>query len=198
MKKPLTPVRAQKKHRNRNALIEAGNRRFHQFGYESTTIDDICADAGISRRSFFRYFPSKEALAFPQRAERLAHFRALLRGNPTESPFATLRRIAKQFADAYTAHRESLIAQQELIQTSPALLATEHDIDREWEEALEEEFLLRLGDVSDAALRAKVTAGALIGVIRATLRYWFDQGGEPDLARLGAAAIDALERGFIR
>lgn len=198
MKKPPTAVRAQKKHRNRLALIQAAQRRFHAFGYESTTIDDICADAGISRRSFFRYFPSKEALAFPQRTERLEHFHALLRDNPHESPFATLRRIAKQFADAYTVHRESLIAQQALIQTSPALLATEHDIDREWEQAMAQEFRRRLGEVADAELRAEVTAGALIGVIRATLRYWFERDGEPDLAQLGATAIDALERGFKR
>jgi AcrR family transcriptional regulator len=35
---------------------------FLENGYEQTTIDDICAVAGISRSTFFRYFPSKEDL----------------------------------------------------------------------------------------------------------------------------------------
>ena len=47
-------------------------------------------------------------------------------------------------------------------------------------------------------LRARVLAGGAIGVIRATMRYWFDHNGRPDLAELGARAIDHLESGFIR
>jgi hypothetical protein len=42
-----------------------------------------------------------------------------------------------------------------------------------------------------------VLAGAAIGVIRATMRYWFSSGGKTDLAKLGDEALDRLERGFL-
>ena len=40
-------------------------------------------------------------------------------------------------------------------------------------------------------------AGAAIGVIRATMRYWFEHDGRPDLGALGIQALDALQDGFV-
>ena len=44
----------------RDALVAAAFQLFLERGYEQTTVDDIVALAGVGRRSFFRYFPSKE------------------------------------------------------------------------------------------------------------------------------------------
>ncbi|KND33817.1 TetR family transcriptional regulator, partial [Streptomyces acidiscabies] len=49
----------------RDALVAAAFRLFLERGYEQTTVDDIVALAGVGRRSFFRYFPSKEDVVFP-------------------------------------------------------------------------------------------------------------------------------------
>ncbi len=49
----------------RDALVEAAFELFSERGFEQTTIDDIVSLAGVGRRSFFRYFPSKEAVVFP-------------------------------------------------------------------------------------------------------------------------------------
>lgn len=192
------PLRERKKEATRRALVRAANRRFHQFGFESTTIEDICADAGVSRRTFFRYFANKEALAFPHRAERLERFVAMLQNAPrTESPFASLRRVAQVLAFAYADNRAALIAQQKLIDQTPSLIAREHEIDRDWEQAMAEVFEQRFAGDPNAELRAQMLAGAAIGLIRATMRYWFDQDGRPDLGELGKQALDALQKGFL-
>ena len=68
------PLRERKKEATRRALLEIGNRLFHRKGFEATTIDEICEAAGVSRRTFFRYFANKEALVFPHRNERLDRF----------------------------------------------------------------------------------------------------------------------------
>jgi AcrR family transcriptional regulator len=197
MKKPSPPLRERKKDATRRALLAAANRRFHQFGFETTTIDDVCQDIGVSRRTFFRYFPDKESLAFPHRHERLTHFVALLGSAPvSENPVTSLRRIANTFAKEYMQNRDSLVAQQRLIQTAPALLARENEIDRDWESGMALAFRTRAGEGHEAELQARVLAGAAIGVIRATMRYWFASGGKADLARLGDEALDRLERGF--
>jgi len=193
-----SPLRERKKVITRLALVRAANRRFHNFGFESTTIDEICADVGISRRTFFRYFANKEALAFPHRSERLERFAAMLQNAPAhESPFASLRRVAQVLAFAYADNREQLLAQQRLIQSTPSLVAREHEIDRDWEEAMAKVFVQRFAGDPNAELRAQMLAGAAIGLIRSTLRYWFEQQGRPDLGELGEQALDALQRGFV-
>lgn len=191
-------LRERKKDATRRALIVAGNQRFHQQGFDATTIDEICADAGVSRRTFFRYFASKDALAFPNRAQRLARFVELLESAPhDESPLRSLRRIAGLFAREYSANREQLLAQQRLIACTPALVATEHQIDRDWENAMAEAFVQCLPRGAENKLRARMFAGAAIGVIRATMRHWFAMNGQVDLNKLGAQALDALDEAFL-
>ena len=198
MSRASTPLRETKKDATRRALVRAANLRFHRDGFDATTIDDICADAGVSRRTFFRYFANKEALAFPHRAERLERFLELLEGAPEqESPFASLRAIAQLFAKEYATNREQLIAQQRLIQSVPSLVAREHEIDQDWENAMAQAFVARFGGGELAQLRARMLAGAAIGVIRATMRYWFENDGRPDLGQLGQRALDALQDGFL-
>jgi AcrR family transcriptional regulator len=198
MKKSPARLREHKKDATRRALVRAANRRFHRDGFEATTIDDICADADVSRRTFFRYFANKEALAFPHRAERLERFLELLEGAPAnESPFASLRAIAREFARDYAANREQQIAQQRLIETAPSLIAREHEIDHDWEQAMARVFAQRFAGTAHAELRARMLAGAAIGLIRATMRYWFEHDGRPDLGALGSQALDALQDGFV-
>ncbi len=198
MKKPPSTLRETKKDATRQALVRAANRRFHHHGFAASTIDEICADAGVSRRTFFRYFASKESLAFPNRAERYARFLELLEAAPArESPLSSLRRIAQLFAREYAANRQQLVAQQRVIATTPSLIAHEHDIDHDWEKAMATVFAQRLGGGADAELRARMLAGAAIGVIRATMRYWFACDGHADLGELGNLALDALQETFL-
>lgn len=198
MKKPPPSLRKQKKDATRRALLVAAHRQFHLKGFEATTLDEVSQDVGISRRTFFRYFADKESLAFPQREERLARFTELLASAPaSESPVGSLRRISHLFAKEYMQHRDSLLAQQKLIQTAPALLARENEIDRDWELVMAQLFRERGIGGADSELHSRVLAGAAIGVIRATMRHWFASNAKADLARLGDEALDRLERGFL-
>jgi AcrR family transcriptional regulator len=46
----------------RDRLLEAGQRVFAGMGYAGARVDDVIAAAGTSRATFYRYFPSKDAL----------------------------------------------------------------------------------------------------------------------------------------
>ena len=50
--------------RTRNALLEAALNLFSANGYDETTTDQIAESAGVSPRTFFRYFPTKESVLF--------------------------------------------------------------------------------------------------------------------------------------
>ncbi|MBJ6622971.1 TetR family transcriptional regulator [Streptomyces sp. DHE17-7] len=69
----------------REALVAAAFRLFLERGYEQTTIDDIVALAGVGRRSFFRYFPSKEDVVFPDHERCLADMTAFLAASPEDA-----------------------------------------------------------------------------------------------------------------
>src|SRR5690348_3677843 len=89
---PRPGLRERKKQRTRDALVRAALELFATHGYERTTVDDIAAAVDVSQRTFFRYFASKEEVAFF--VPRLAESRVVeaVRGRPAgEAPLEALR-----------------------------------------------------------------------------------------------------------
>ncbi|MEU8973355.1 TetR family transcriptional regulator [Streptomyces monashensis] len=58
--------RDRKKAATRSTLLRTATRMFAERGYQDTTVKDIAAAAGVTERTFFRYFPSKEDLVFAE------------------------------------------------------------------------------------------------------------------------------------
>lgn len=90
----------------RDALAKAAEALFLAQGFEATTVEQIAAEAGLSRRSFFRYFESKEDV-LARRADELGErFYAALAARPTaEPPLVAIRNalvpaIAEALRDA--------------------------------------------------------------------------------------------------
>ncbi len=85
-------LRERKKAELRRTLIESGLRLFHEKGYEATTTEEIAACAGVSQRTFFRYFASKEDVVLDAVEGVDEVLCAALRARPAdEHPFLSLR-----------------------------------------------------------------------------------------------------------
>jgi AcrR family transcriptional regulator len=188
------PLRERKKRELRGDLNAVALARFQRHGFEATTVDAIVADAGVSRRTFFRYFATKEAVVFEGYAERLAHFRRLAKPLPEDgSAFRAVRRACLEVAKGYDRDASALLRQQRIVRRSAALTAYELDLDRGWLAAIEQVLAEDL-----PKLDARILAGAVLGVIRAALGAWFEANGRVELVGLGERAFALLEAGSAR
>jgi AcrR family transcriptional regulator len=93
-------LRQRKKERQRQQILETAVELFRKHGYESTRIADIAELLEISQPTFFRYFPSKDAILQELALEgvrQLSH--GLLRREPDTSVQYTVQQAYARFAD---------------------------------------------------------------------------------------------------
>lgn len=186
-------LRERKKAETREALVRAAFDLFTRDGFDTVTVDDIAERAAVSRSTFFRYFPSKEAVVFPFQPSRVERFNQLLvEPVPGEPAFETVRRACFRIADEFTENRDLAVIQHHIVQSSPVLIARERDIDSGWEVAIAQ-FLLRSGV---EAWRARITAAAIFAALRSTAYFWLSEGGEGDLQALGERSFAILREGI--
>jgi len=178
-------------------VMETAQRLFQEYSFDSVTLKMICKESDISKRTFFRYFKDKQSLIFPHREERLAHFVKFLKEHQKiDNPFDALRAATVLFGARYKKNRQHFLTQQQTILSSQALMAREQEIDKDWEHEIAKAFSARSGTDPTNDLWARVLAGAIMGVIRSTMTYWFERKCKDDLSQLGLDALDYLERGF--
>jgi AcrR family transcriptional regulator len=96
-------LREQKKRRARDALERAALKLFEERGFDAATIKEIAEAAGMSPRTFFRYFGSKEDVVFVRQADDFAILKDLLAQVPNDgrSSFAAMKAAVSSFADYY-------------------------------------------------------------------------------------------------
>jgi len=189
-------LREEKKARTRQALIDAGWRLFVEQGFDKTSVDEVAAAAGIARRTLFRYFPSKEAIFFAPQEARLEQFEALLQQAPTDAPpFVVIEEAMLEIARLYMNDRTHMLTQRRAIEASQTLMAYDLQMDRTWEDVIATA-LQGTDNHPKAIRRARLLAGAMVGMVRVVLRDWFRNEGREDLLKLGREAIDELVQGF--
>lgn len=165
-------LRDRKKLQTRLALARAAMRLFEERGYAATTIDDIAAEANVSRRTFFRYFASKEEafLVDPAGKLRALHV-ALAEGPPDEPTIAALRRGILALTEAYF-DPDIVRAAERISQREPTIVAAALAYQVHWEDELAREVAMDLGvDVAGDA-RPRIVAHATVAIMQAGVAAW--------------------------
>lgn len=187
------------RHRRRTLarLEEAALRLFAERGYDAVTVDDIATEADVSRRTFFRYFASKEEVLFTDHPRRLAELRqALSERPPDEPPLTALRRAFMSLACRYEDERERLLRRATIMSETPSLQARSLAHQRAGEQAVTELMAEWLGVDATADLRPAVVAATTLATLRVAVTAWLAGGGQADLSRLVNEALDLLDGGL--
>jgi AcrR family transcriptional regulator len=187
-------LRERKKARTRAALQRHALRLFREQGYEATTVSQIAEAAEVSESTFFRYFPTKEALVMWDELDPplIEAFRAQ---PPELGPIPALRAAMREvFARLPVAQvaeqRERWMLVTSVPQLRTALLDQFTGMLQETSELLAERSGRRPDDFA-----VRVLAGAVIGMAMAALLAAAEDPGA-DYISLLDQALAHLEAGL--
>lgn len=177
----------------RDELSAAALRLLAFQGFEETTIDQIVAAAGVSRRTFFRYFRSKEDVIIEFLGDLGTGLREELAARPIEEPPAVaVRHALRIFVKTHDEPGDKPLRLARLIFDSPALRARYLERQRQWQDGLAAELAARAGLDPAADMRPALVAGIALAAFDAALARWLAVAGAEDLGALLDRAFDLV------
>jgi AcrR family transcriptional regulator len=193
--RPTVGLRERKKAKTRASIQTHALRLFQEQGYSATTVDQIAEAAEISQSTFFRYFPSKEAVVLADDIDPL-WLEAVLRQPPELSPLAAVRAAFKEVYSSLSPELwERERARQQLIYSVPELRSTMFDQFIAGLRVLTTAMAERVGRPVDD-FNVRVLAGALIGVSLAAAAESGPMHMTDDFFERVDAAVALLEAGL--
>lgn len=197
MTAPEGSLRQRHTERTRRQIVDIALELFAERGIDETTVDEIAAAADVSPRTFYRYFPSKEAVLFHSIEERLDEMRRLIAERPAdEPPFETLVAALRHAVDtmANDPRRRSLL--QRLVAERPQLRTYQRNtIIEHTERQILGALAPRAGiDPGDLGLRSVVAA--VTACFDLALRTWIEQGAAGSFDDYFTTTLDACASSF--
>lgn len=184
-------LRERKRRETLQRITDAGTRLFIAHGYEGTTLDAIAAAAGISRRTFFSYFKSKDEILLAMQAGLGDMLAAGLAGEPAgQTPLQAIRHVMVRISGAYDP-AEMLILDR-LMRSSETVMARKQASYVQHEATLFAALRERWPEPGrETALR--LVAMLSIGALRVSLETFNREDGRRPIAVLLHEAFDALQ-----
>ncbi|MFE9780205.1 TetR family transcriptional regulator [Streptomyces sp. NPDC005775] len=189
--------RSRKARRTRETLAQAAFELVLERGLRDVTVEEIAERADVDRRTFSRYFTSKEAAVLDSVRGDGDRINDALRARPAgEPPLTAYRRAVRDWladpADRAWHRRPRIFELLVLAEREPTLYAAFHHIRVD---AQEDSLLIvadRLGVDPRQDIRPAVTVAAGAGALLAAQVAWVRGGCPEELPRLVEQAFDAL------
>jgi AcrR family transcriptional regulator len=168
----------------RARIAAAAFELFAAQGYDGTTVDAIADRAGIARRTFFRYFRSKDDVIFPDHDTLLSIVNQHLASQSAFTPVLAICSGVRLVLQSYLADPQVSVQRYRLTRSVDALRDRELAAVRRYERAFSSYVRDRLAggglSESEMALRADVLAASVAAAHNAVLREWLRAGGDYD------------------
>jgi AcrR family transcriptional regulator len=193
-------LRERKKLETRETLAKVAVRLAIERGMENVTVDDIAAEAGVSARTFFNYFPSKEDAVLQPDPDPVAEARVIAdafeRAPEELTPVQALAVAWRPVAERLDREAPDWLARISIIEKDPALIARMFTAKEETEQLMIEAVARRTGLDADGHFYPRLLLMVVGAAFHATTKRWYELGGNACVAELFDEAIDAVAGGL--
>jgi AcrR family transcriptional regulator len=174
----------------RDRLEQAALDLYGERGFEKTTVAEIAQRAGLTERTFFRYFADKPEALFSGAAALQELLVALVADAPDSAPpIDAVAAALEGTAGMFQVRREYSTQRQAVIEANPELRERELIKLARLASAIAD--TLRRRGVSDLA--ASLTAEAGIAAFKAAFQRWINEPEQQDFAKLIRESLDELK-----
>ncbi|MGY6654742.1 TetR/AcrR family transcriptional regulator [Amycolatopsis sp. TRM77291] len=200
MPEPVKGLRERKRLETHRALATTAVRLVAERGLDHVTVEDISAAAGVSPRTFFNYFASKEdavVIAHADTAERTQRTIDKFLATPKEvgTPRAFVDAMKEDFAQV-DENREEWLGRMKAIQENATLHSRAVAMNHDTIAPLIEAIARRTGVDPKAELYPTLLLSTLGGAVNAVLMLWYQRDGRVSALDLLDDAVETLLAGF--
>ncbi len=179
----------------RSHIADAAIQLFAARGFDAVSVDDVAAAAGISRRTLFRYYASKNAILWGEFDAHLDHLGDLLHGSDPTTPLAVALRAALLEFNTFgqleaVRHRERM----RIILETAELQAYSMTMYAGWRDVIAQFVATRWG-VKTTDLGPQTIAWMMLGAALSAYEHWLADGSVSLRGALDAA-FDVVESGL--
>jgi len=191
---PSLGVRERKRRETLRRITDAGICLFIEKGFDGATVEEIAAAAGISRRSFFHYFESKDDILLSLQGDVGELFAAAVRRAPSGgSPFEIVRDAALRVCASIP--HDDMLAIDRLMRGSASVQARKQASYRQQEEALFTALRERWSE-PERETRLRILAMVAVGATRLASEAFNQEGGARPYDEVLRGAFDAITAEF--
>lgn len=178
------------------ALRRAALKCFAAKGFVNVTVTELAREAGVTERTFFRHFPTKEAVLFQDYETQLEWLAEALGQRPkSESLFDAVLASVAAFPHDLEVVRQAATARTELI-TAERIAVHLRVVQSSFADVLTEFVRKRHSDLPNIDLAAEVAGSTLAAALVVAVENWGRNGCSDDLGELVAASLDLVRSGL--
>lgn len=169
---------------------------FAHKGFANVTVTELAREAGVTERTFFRHFPTKEAVLFQDYETQLEWLAEALAGRPaSESLFDAVLASVAAFPHDLEVVRQAATARSELI-SAERIAGHLRVVQASFAQVLTDFVKGRNVGVANIDLLAEVAGSALAAALVVAVENWGRNGCAGDLGERVASSLDLLRSGF--
>lgn len=187
-----TPIRLQTRAVVRSLLAQTAMQLFAEKGFDETTVEEVAAAAGVSRRTLFNYFRTKEDLAMSGLAEQGDVIAARLGARPANEDVWVSLRYSFLVLDEIEASAENRLAIVSMLFDNDSLRAGHAEKQARWTDLLAPLIEPRFPASQARSFEARAIVATAITCLQAATEEWLRLRGSTPLFDLYDTAVEAV------
>jgi AcrR family transcriptional regulator len=193
---PPTNRHALRRQSTHEALRQAALKCFARKGFANVTVTELAREAGVTERTFFRHFPTKEAVLFQDYETHLEWLAEALAQRPeSESLFDAVMASVAAFPHDLEVVRQAATARAELI-SADRIASHLQVVQTSFAASLTQFVRNRHPRLPNIDLVAEVAGATLAAALVVAVESWGRHGCADDLGELVAASLDLVRSGL--